>query len=54
MIETHKGGKWCDVGRENYKYQRNFDKGKRVIDIPEKNTYSREIYKVEKFINKIT
>ena len=38
------------MARENY----NFDTDKRVIDIPEKNTYYREIYKVEKFIDKIT
>jgi len=47
MIETLNGRKWCDVVRENYKYQRNLDRGKRVIDIAEKNTYSREIYKAE-------
>ena len=54
MIETLKGRKWRDVVRENYKYQRNLDRGKRVINIAEKNTYTREIYKSEKFIDKIT
>ena len=54
MIETLKGGKWCDVVRENYKYQRNLDRGKSVIDIAEKDTYSREIYKAEKFRDKMT